>query len=217
MLRTEILYLLSLHSASAWAVLPNLIVLWLPKQDEASCDRKHTLQLLLQQPQTDWSNAEWQNPNSPIRQLQAGECDLDSGVHLHEIEAALLPQKLDGAHASVAYALGRIHGCLAHGCTHLQREMSQQDAQSQGSMPARPLPMLMLPNGHNMSFSCRRSDWVSQVILLHHALLGIDLTGLEWDMHSLRFDPWVQRQLPLDRQWHPMMRGRLQGLEKAFD
>ena len=44
---------------------------------------------------------------------------LDACVHLHEVEAFLLPQELDGAHTNVANGLGGSCGSLAHLFTHL--------------------------------------------------------------------------------------------------
>mmetsp|Transcript_17481 Transcript_17481/g.52412 ORF Transcript_17481/g.52412 Transcript_17481/m.52412 type:complete len:444 (+) Transcript_17481:350-1681(+) len=47
---------------------------------------------------------------------------LDTGVHLHEVEALFLPQELDGAHAPVPNGNGCVHCRIAHRLPHLGGE-----------------------------------------------------------------------------------------------
>ncbi len=51
-----------------------------------------------------------------------GVLHLNSGVHLHEVEVAVLvDQELDGSGALVAYVLGGLHGGVAHGLAQFWR------------------------------------------------------------------------------------------------
>lgn len=50
---------------------------------------------------------------------------LNTGVHLHEVEALLLPQELDGAGTHVADGLAGSHGGITHGLAHLQAKRQQ--------------------------------------------------------------------------------------------
>mmetsp|Transcript_32913 Transcript_32913/g.72695 ORF Transcript_32913/g.72695 Transcript_32913/m.72695 type:complete len:291 (-) Transcript_32913:657-1529(-) len=52
--------------------------------------------------------------------LSHGVLHLDTGVHLHEVEALLLPQELNGAHTHIADSLGGVDGSITHGLAHLR-------------------------------------------------------------------------------------------------
>ena len=54
-----------------------------------------------------------------LEEMGGGGANLDTGVHLHEVEALWLPQELDGAHTAVADLLCCIHCGIAHGLSNL--------------------------------------------------------------------------------------------------
>ena len=59
------------------------------------------------------------NQVKPGHQLGHRVLHLEAGVHLQVPELAVLIQELHGAGVGVVTALCHLHGCLAHGCTHL--------------------------------------------------------------------------------------------------
>lgn len=70
---------------------------------------------------------------------------LDSGVHLHEVEALLFPEELNGANTHIPNGLGCIHGCLTHCLPHLQN-MCQDGEQSYYTV-CQTTPMTQLVSG----------------------------------------------------------------------
>jgi len=58
----------------------------------------------------------------PRDQLRHRMLHLDAGIHLHEVEFAVLVEELDGARALVVHRLGGPHRRLAHGVALLGRE-----------------------------------------------------------------------------------------------
>ena len=63
-------------------------------------------------------------------QLGDGVLDLEAGVHLEEVELAVLVEELDGAGVDVVAALGDRHGGLAHGGRGSRRAMPGAGASS---------------------------------------------------------------------------------------